>query len=269
MLSGGDAIWHKKWASPLFFWDFEELQEKPRIAYAPSILRREVPYANIKSALEKFCFISGRESMVSEVLLPFTTKKIYTVLDPTLAVNEEFWEQKVGQTHIKESYICCYILSKLEYHRISVEKIRKKYNADRVVFINTDNIDGKTGRYSEYRMQEYEGSVGPAEFISLIKNAVAVCTDSFHGACLSIVYRKDFYVFERVGEVALKNEYRFNDLFRRLGIGNRIMVNNRDIDLAEEIDWKLVESRLKDEREKSFSYLKNAINSVIKTDNNN
>ena len=165
---------------------------------------------------------------------------------------------------IKERYICCYILSKIEYHWISIEKIKKKYNADRIVFINTDNIDGKVGWQSGYRMNDYKKNVGPAEFISLIKNAVAVCTDSFHGVCFSIIFRKEFYVFERVKQFALENEYRFNDLFRRLGIGNRIMANNRDIDLAEEIDWKLVEDRLKGERENSICYLKNAIKSISK-----
>lgn len=222
----------------------------------------EFTYDNAEAALERYVFISGREDKVRELVSPYTDKEIPTVLDPTLAVEETFWEKAAAPPLIEGRYLCCYILGSVEHYRLSVERLRRKCGADRIVFINTDTIDGKTRRYSDYRMQDYKKTVGPAEFISLIKNAAAVCTDSYHGVCLSIVFQKDFYVFERVKEYALEDEYRFRDLFARLGIGNRIMANDRDIDMACEIDWEAVSGKLREEREKSIHYLKNAIQSV-------
>lgn len=41
---------------------------------------------------------------------------------------------------------------------------------------------------------------GPSEFVYLIKNAVYVCTDSFHASVFSILYNRPFVVFNRNGK---------------------------------------------------------------------
>lgn len=43
-------------------------------------------------------------------------------------------------------------------------------------------------------------SIGPNEFLWLIKNAEMVITDSFHATVFSIIFQKDFTVVQRIGE---------------------------------------------------------------------
>ena len=42
-------------------------------------------------------------------------------------------------------------------------------------------------------------NAGPAEFVSLVKYAKCVITDSFHATAFSIIYNKEFFVFNRNG----------------------------------------------------------------------
>ena len=44
---------------------------------------------------------------------------------------------------------------------------------------------------------EVKYASGPSEFISLIKNAKLVVTDSFHATVFSIIFRKPFVTFYR------------------------------------------------------------------------
>lgn len=73
----------------------------------------------------------------------------------------------------------------------------------------------------------------------MIKYAKAVCTDSGHGVCFSIVFRKDFFVFAR-REFSTKQDYRITDWCSRLGIENRIVMKNSDIDTMMPISYESV-----------------------------
>lgn len=263
LLCGSDALWKKLWIRPLFLWDYEELSDKPAIAYAVSIQKGDFEYGNAENSLKKFVAISGRERIVAEKVEPYTNKKVDTVLDPTLAVEESFWEEKVASRLIEEEYVCCYFLSKMEYNRIAVDKIKKKYGVNRVVYINTDCIDKEKGCYSDYRGEDYKKVVGLEEFLSLIKYAKAVCTDSGHGVCFSIVFRRDFFVLAR-REFTTNEDYRLTDWFLRLGIENRIVAKNSDIDSMTPILYESVEKKLIEERKHSISFLKNAIENAVK-----
>ncbi len=262
LLCGSDAIWKKLWIRPLFLWDYTELSEKPVIAYAASISQGDFEYGNAETVFKNYVAISGRESGVASKVEPYTDKKVDTVLDPTLSVEETFWEERAASKLVKEDYICCYFISKMKYHRISVERVKQKYGVKKVVYINTDCVDKAKGCYSDYRGEDYKGIVGPREFLSLIKHAKAVCTDSGHGVCFSIAFRKDFFVFAR-REFSTKQDYRITDWCSRLGIENRIVIKNSDIDTMMPIPYESVEKNLFKEREHSVKFLKDAIDAAM------
>lgn len=268
LLCGSDAIWKKLWIRPLFLWDYKELSEKPAIAYAVSIQKGDFEYGNAEDSLKRFVAISGRERIVAEKVEPYTDKKVDTVLDPTLSVEESFWEERTAPRLIEEEYICCYFLSKMEYNRITVDKVKQKYGVKRVVYINTDCIDKERGCYSDYRGEDYKGTVGLEEFLSLIKYAKAVCTDSGHGVCFSVVFRRDFFVLSR-REFTANEDYRLTDWFLRLGTGNRIVVKNSDIDLMPRIAYGNVEKKLFEERKHSVSFLKHAVEMALRQSDHN
>ena len=102
-------------------------------------------------------------------------------------------------------------------------------------------------------------TVGPAEFLSLIKHAKVVCTDSFHGTCFSIVFRKEFFVFSLKRICKKDEDRRFASLLPKLGLEQRYILLNSDIDKVAAIDWTEVETILNKERQKSVQFLKDAI----------
>lgn len=242
LLCGSDNIWSDEFIRPIFLWDYEELS-LPVIAYGPSMPGRKT--YDKERALKKFVAISGREKEVAEALGAYTDKEIIRVLDPTLAVEEAFWEERAGKSLIEGEYVLCYFFSEEEFHYISIEKIREKYNVDKVVYINSDHLaeNVKKEKKTDYRGCDYKEPVGPGEFLSLIRHAKVVCTDSYHGSIFSVVFRKDFYVFSR-SKVYGARDCRFSNFFECLGLDNRFVIYNRDIDSMPVIDWENVKKRL-------------------------
>ena len=69
-------------------------------------------------------------------------------------------------------------------------------------------------------------NVGPAEFLSLIRYADVVVTDSFHGAVFSIMYNRTFYVFNRDNVKAKTSKnVRLCDLLNLYGLSDRMIEN--------------------------------------------
>jgi hypothetical protein len=252
---GSDAIWRHSHIRRFFFWDYPtELGTIPHFAYAPSIQSRELNY-NPTDAFKSFVGISTRETKGKDILSAFTDKTVKVVLDPVLTVDESKWHAVAAKRIINESYIVCYFIDNPDRNFISVEDLQKKYGVSRVVFINTDVVDkGYRSVYTSYHGYAVNKVIGPAEFLSLIKYADAVCTDSFHGTCFSIAFRKDFYVFTRGGRDFTHNaDYRLQDIMDRLDIGSRIVKDNRQMSEMHEIDYGIVEKALISERKDQMS----------------
>ena len=91
-----------------------------------------------------------------------------------------------------------------------------------------------------------EEAVGPTDFVSLIKNASYICTDSFHGSVFSIIYHKQFTVFERFKKnSALNQNSRIHNLLDELGLNDRL-IGTKNYKPEGRIDYEAVD-RLKNE----------------------
>lgn len=66
----------------------------------------------------------------------------------------------------------------------------EKATGDLLFFVDSDDSNAESPYYC----------CGPSEFVYLIKNAVYVCTDSFHASVFSILYNRPFVVFNRNGK---------------------------------------------------------------------
>ena len=58
--------------------------------------------------------------------------------------------------------------------------------------------------------------IGPDAFLELVRRAVFVCTDSFHGACFSLNFNKPFVV--KTSEAAVQSNVRITDLLARYDV---------------------------------------------------
>ena len=100
-------------------------------------------------------------------------------------------------------------------------------------------------------------NAGPEDFLTLIKNAYLVCTNSFHGTALSIAFGKNFYVLEKFD----KSDSRKMSILNQLSLENRMIwgVDNISNIVLEDIDYDNVYLKLRELRSKSKIFLESNI----------
>lgn len=231
-----------------------------KAAYAPSLgvstLTKEQSLY-IKEHLQKYDFISCRESLGSNMLKTITGREIVTVLDPTLMIHSEEWINYAVKPNIKGKYIICYFLGDRDYYRDYVAQLSVQTNLP-VYYIP---VNWKDFKKSNNLLWE----VGPSEFLGLIANAEYVCTDSFHGTIFSVNFHKEVRVFvKHAGNVTGGDNSRLFDVLKRLGIEKQLITEYTKGKPIQEsfIDYEHVDNLLSKERENSLKYVESIVNSV-------
>lgn len=115
------------------------------------------------------------------------------------------------------------------------------------------------GRPSLFSQVKQVRNPGPGETLSLFRRSAYVCTDSFAGTALAILFHKPFFTALPPGELAAPDGSRTYALLRRLGLTDRIAGRGDGADLLDPIDWGLVEARLRKAREVSMRLLESAL----------
>lgn len=260
LICGSDQIWNPNIFDSSYFLDFAGKSVK-KIAYATSLAienyprRLERTMKKIGQMVSDIDYVSVRENSGKEILKKFTNKKIKVVLDPTLLLNEKQWNKLTAKRMVKDKYLFCYIVGDLEQQLNLIREIAKKVNVNKIICIrmlkNTDK-----------HIEDIEllNSVGPSEFLSLIKYSEYICTDSFHGVAFCINYNKQFFSFRRYGFGRNFNgDMRIEDLLFRLGINEQMINDKQNLTQINKIDYKLVNEKLSQLRIESFRFLKNSL----------
>ena len=98
----------------------------------------------------------------------------------------------------------------------------------------------------------------PQDFITLIKHAEYVFTDSFHCMIFSCLYHRTFFSMKKLGRNQM---LRINDFQEWLMLGNRVVDTMDDVYRVQNETnddlWKRFDDRVKQERVNSMNYLKN------------
>lgn len=255
LITGSDQVWNfgiTKGLSDIYSLNFKNAEIK-KISYAASIGNSSIPekYSNIyKEKLSGINYISVREKTAqTELKKILQTEKIEVVLDPTLLLSMEQWNQKLTSKIEKEKYILAYDVQKDDGYIDIVNKL-SSVTGLKIVFFDMKNIGYKNVLRNAYCDDPYE-------FLNLIKNAEYIVTTSFHATVFSIIFNKKFWVIPHKTTGS-----RVNNLLELLRISNRAVTsleefNKRDYD--EEIDYESVNKILESERKKSGEWLINAI----------
>ena len=90
-------------------------------------------------------------------------------------------------------------------------------------------------------------------------NSNAVVTDTFHGTILSVITHRKFVSLVR--KSGYGNSQKLIDLLMRLKLKDRVANNINDIEtiLSYDIDYSCTDKIIKEERNNTYEYLKNAI----------
>ena len=162
--------------------------------------------------------------------------KAIKILDPTLLHDLNFYNRYKSET-ISKDYIFAYLLS---------AKTEQNYE-DIIKFAQKNGLDVKyvTGQGREDDFEKYNATI--PEWLSLMNEAKYVITNSFHGMAFSIIYRKQFLVLPRIGELS-QNE-RIYCLAHEMGLEERVYKCNLN-ELFRPIKYDKTEKILSDNRQK-------------------
>mgnify|MGYP001025185203 CR=1 FL=1 len=259
-VTGSDQTFSPKIGfSPALFLSFA-FRDSVKAAYAPSLgvssLTEEESHY-IGEQLQKYDYLSCRESIGSNMLEKITGRKVTTVLDPTLMIHSEEWMRYAIEPNIKGRYILCYFLGDRDYYRDYVVQLSKQTSLP-VYYIPANWKDFKKNNNLLWE-------VGPAEFLGLIANAEYICTDSFHGTLFSVNFHKEVRVFvKHAGNVNGGDNSRLFDVLKRMGIENQLITEYAKGTTIREscIDYRHVDKLLNEERVKSMEYVESIVTSV-------
>lgn len=223
-----------------------------RISYAASIGKSTIEDKykdDYKSKLSKINYISVREEDAKIELEKILHKDIKVVLDPTLLLSTDEWKSKLTNIDKQTSkYILAYMVQANDEYKKIVNYLSKKTGL-KVIHFDKKKI------YDNELKSAYTAE--PFEFIDLIKNAEYVVATSFHATVFSIIFSKKFFVVPH-----LKTGSRITNLLEKLGIEGRIyhkLEEFENVDYDFETNYIQVKEKLKEEKEKSIKFLKEAI----------
>lgn len=183
LICGSDQIWNDKITGKTGSY-FGEKTSIKKISYAASLGSSALDDIQKKYAvkyLPSFLAVSVREEKTKELLVNIRPD-IAVVCDPVFLRNMQDWIKIEEPVKTKERYLLLYLLED------NKELVRhaKRYASKNHLHIY--EIYPTLGM--RHKGTESLKKVGPGEFIYLMRNAEAICTNSFHAVCFSIIFRK-------------------------------------------------------------------------------
>ena len=172
---------------------------------------------------------------------------VQRVLDPTLLFTKKEYEVITEKRLIDEPYVLLYARRYNKVMEEYADKLAKEKKCKVVeISLRATNADR--------HIMFYEAGV--EEFLSLVKNAEYVITNSFHGVIFSAIMNTQFSVFSRE-----QADTKIDELLDSLNLSERKMITgNEKID--NDIDFSKVDEILEIKRKESINYLVNALEIV-------
>lgn len=257
LVAGSDQIFNPELTgglSDVYTLNFKK-EYTNKIIYGASVGNDELLEANkedFKAKLKDLEYISVREENIANSLEKMLNKKVEKVLDPTLLLEKDKWEELIKKEKTidlnREKYILVYTL----FENPEITKI-------------ADYLSNKTGlkvihfrKYNTYKNELISMySKGPADFVNAFKNAEYIVTNSFHGLVFSIIFERKQYVL-----LPKARGGRLKDMLCLTGLEKRAVGSVEDViacNFDEDIDYKSVKDKLNIEKEKSIKYLRGGI----------
>ena len=258
-ISGSDQIWNKH-SNELYRvnWDYMNpyllsFTNRRKISYASSLGdMTEEEIDHVSEQINLFDFISCREKDSSIILSKKLNRHVENVLDPTLLLSSEEWDEALQIVSERKSgnYILYYSLQGIGTVEREINQIRSLFPNYRIIAI------APLAPFKADRMVTNSSESGPDEFVNLIKNAKLVITSSYHGTLFSINYNVPFYTIKRKNKVL---NLRFNNILSLLGLEDRLVDEIKDGMQKFAINYDEANGKLCIHRTQSIGYLRKAL----------
>lgn len=234
-----------------------------KVAYATSFGVSKLPAKQAQMArkfLPSFDSIMVREESGKKLVKQLIDRDVPIVCDPTLLFSSEEWGGVIPQNRlIKEPYILCYFLGNNPKQRSWAKELARITHLKIVQLPNLDEYIKSDEDFADYPLYE----VDPLDFVSLIRDAKYVLTDSFHCTALSALHQKTFFCFRRYqDDGTVSTNGRLYSLLKSIGLSERMLTAKESVDdcLQMQIDYETVYKCIEQFRLFSIESLKKAIN---------
>ena len=246
---GSDQIWARELThgmDPAYFGQFAP--EKKKISYAASVPNGSIPGNEkpyFKEYLQALSHISVREEKLAKAVQELTGREVDTVVDPTLLLEQEDYQSLLYKKPLKQrDYVFAYFVVENEMVSRCAKKAAELLGCELVElhYKKTPQIKGENMIFD----------AGPSEFLTYIRDARMVVTNSFHGTVFSILFQKKFYS-------VYKENGRIDNLLEFLGIPERHIQSENDVVTEKEINYTSASEKLAAYRKQSVAYLEKAL----------
>lgn len=248
---GSDTIWNLN--SNYFlthrseYWG-EPFLSKKIITYAASIANTDVDticeYPELIECVKKWSAIGVRDYNTSQMIELVTNKEVKQVCDPTLLLTGEMYPVQ-NEPSINGDYIFLYLFDELGFEQLK----------DLCEFANNNNLKIVQGAGDrKYKGVDYLTVNSPLDFVTNIKYAKYVITDSFHGTVFSTLFEKNFVSIN-------KGKEKIEDYLKKIGLSFRLLSSDELVSsaLIIEINYKQIRQRINELRNEGVLFLKDSL----------
>ena len=249
-IAGSDQIWNtvfKNGRDPAFYLDFAP-KDKLRISYAASLATKEIaeeyrPF--VSQMIKSLNYVSVREKSSLSVLLSLGRSDTVAVCDPVFLLSREEWSELCIDMGLESNkYLLVYDFDNNPVVKQIAKSIAKAKGLD------IYNV----GPFRKSYAKKNFVYAGPLEFLSLVKDADYIISNSFHATAFSLIFHKQFCVIKRKEAI---NE-RMVSLLEEFGIADRIVSEFND-SLQDVIKYDKVIQILDRKVDESKSYINKAL----------
>lgn len=261
-ICGSDQIWNPTLThgiDPAYFLGFVK-DPKKKIAYAPSVALKklnEFQIAEMAELMSSFAALSIREREAIDILQPYCEREIAQCCDPVFLPGVGSYDRICSKKFEGKKYVFLYVVGRAALFKNVIAHAEKtaRENGLQLYYL----IDGdKT--FCRIRGKNVFG-IDPCDFLSLIRNAAYVVSNSFHATAFSVLYARQFVTFLKGGTGS-----RMAGLLNALGLENRIFRGNGDFAPYEEaIDYGGIGEALQKLKGSSVEYLQHALHLLPET----
>lgn len=272
-LLGSDQMWNYGLSRPYgqsYFFDFVN-DDKIKIAYATSFGKNKYNGPDsergiTKTNLQRFDAISVRDDFSKKICENDFDTPAKLVLDPVFLCPVEKYHDLIRETDfsVPEEFIFAYILDPNKEIGQSIQQVAESTKKKVIVVFNeaSDVENCKRNLDISSSRVEYLTNTTVQEWLYLYKNARFVLTDSFHGSCFSIIFKKPFVVLKNNG----RGGGRFSYLLGEFGLLNYMVESPKAIaekffslGLEHQIDYDSVYKRIDVQKNLSMKWFEHAL----------
>ncbi len=259
VMVGSDQLWSPSGITSNFYNLMFADDNTVKISYATSFGVSQInpKYHKIYNTfLNRLNFISVRENSGKKIVEKLSSNKAEVVCDPVILLDAEQWLEEIPNKRLyDEPYIFAYFLGKNAEYRDAVTKFAKQKGLKIVTEPHMDSYNKADENFGDYTPFD----IGPAEFVNLIRNAEYVFTDSFHGSVFSMLYQKQFLVFNRYSDNSSSSKNsRIDSFCKNYGLSDR-RYNGNIANVENKINYEAVLGKVDEHRQKSKAFLDRAL----------